>query len=286
MYAAFGNIGSHETDTLVHAQLVPKAERDGVRLSLPTLKRYRVQELGLVSKHVTIRPKVSTPTPNAPAPAEAFPSTPKVSAPTPSVSAPEETFQSGPWDVTPPQERPAAPATPKPKAHEPTTEAFATTPNVLSGAETFPSTPEAFAVAPNAPALAEAFPSTPHVLVCQHRRRGIIQVPLGELKRMRPGQKGRSARRPVSTTAKSTPVGQRWHDQLVKIRQHLMAQPRAGLLEQLVRGWSPDVRQGYLQELQQIIAQLHSIAERIAAGMEPDGPMASVLAMPSGRARR
>jgi hypothetical protein len=31
---------------------------------------------------------------------------------------------------------------------------------------------------------------------------------------------------------------------------------------------------------------LHSIAERIAAGMEPDAPMASVLSMPSGRARR
>jgi hypothetical protein len=71
-----------------------------------------------------------------------------------------------------------------------------------------------------------------------------------------------------------------------QIRQHLMALQRADFIENLARSWSPLVRQGYREELRQVIAQLQSMAEGIASVEADNAPMAPVLTMPSARAPR
>lgn len=74
-------------------------------------------------------------------------------------------------------------------------------------------------------------------------------------------------------------MGQRWHEQMVEIRQHLMHLQRAGLVENLARTWSPAVRRGYGEELAQVIAQLQALASRIAAVETGATPMSPVLTL-------
>ena len=91
----------------------------------------------------------------------------------------------------------------------------------------------------------------------------LAQLSLHEIKRLKTiVPRTPPVDRPVPRAEARKPIGQRWHDQMVEIRQHLMGLERNSLIENLVRTWSPPVRQGYCKELGQVIAALHLLVER------------------------
>ena len=112
----------------------------------------------------------------------------------------------------------------------------------------------------------------------------LAQMPLGQLKRLKPEQRARLAPR-RKPTHHARPVGQRWRQELVEIHQHILALERGGLIKQLARSWTPDVQRGYHGQLGQLLEKLQLFRSLIGEVIEEDANP-PVLSLPKARARR
>jgi hypothetical protein len=70
--------------------------------------------------------------------------------------------------------------------------------------------------------------------------------------------------RGTASASRPKPAGAHWPARLAEVRRHLLALKHAGLVENLARRWAPEVADGYLREVQQVIGQLQDVATRVA----------------------